>query len=307
MKTAGVLVTAVTKRLNRGIFRAISSVIRLTPRIDNLDPDSKVVILSMLRHADIDMYLIALKSFCRYVPYQKVVIVADKCISEADRTFLDKHISGLELVEAAAMRHETLPSGGCWERIIAIAGYVSDSYVIQLDADTITQAMPAQVLELVRAGKPFTLGTRQGQQIRTLEESQVFAESYYQEGNRHPQICAEAHLDCIAERYRYYVRGCAGFAGYSPGAFTLDDLEYISATFEQALGDTWRAWGSEQFTSNLIIANLPDAQILPIEHYATAAPEARHHVLLHFIGPVRYKNLLYSTMAGVTIYRLLRA
>jgi len=300
------LVTAIKKRLNRGVFRAVSRGVRLTPRIDNQNPASRVVILSMLRHADIDMYLIALKSFCRYVDYCKVVIVADKCITAADRTFLQKHVQGLEFIEAASLHCEALPRGGTWERITAIAHLVKNYYVIQLDADTVTQAQPEQVLALINEGKPFTLGTFQGQQIQSLEDSQAFAERYYREGNRHPQICAEAHLNCIAERYRYYVRGCSGFAGFNQGAFTQADLETISQRFEAELGAKWRDWGSEQFTSNLIIANLPGARVLPIDSYYTASAESHKHAFLHFIGPVRYQNLQYTMSAGKTILQLAR-
>src|SRR3546814_2103893 len=65
-----------------------------------------------------------------------------------------------------------------------------------------------------------------------------------------------------------YVRGCAGFAGFARGG----DARMLAETFSQEatrlLGaERWARWGSEQVASNMIVANDPNALLLPYDHY----------------------------------------
>jgi len=50
------------------------------------------VLLSMVHHRDVLSYLLASKSFARFVAPSNVVIVADPSITEADRELLKLHI-----------------------------------------------------------------------------------------------------------------------------------------------------------------------------------------------------------------------
>jgi hypothetical protein len=59
-------------------------------------------------------------------------------------------------------------------------------------------------------------------------------------------------------------------------------------------GNRWSEWGTEQVTSNYLVANSPQAQLLPYPKYST--PFKAHDVgaFLHFIGEIRFRSRAYE-------------
>lgn len=84
----------------------------------------------------------------------------------------------------------------------------------------------------------------------------------------HVQNLAEQQF-CKLRNYKKlrYLRGCSGFAGFSKGSFSRSNVEEFSEEMEGVLGKIWLNWGSEQVTSNFIIANSPNACVLPYPKY----------------------------------------
>ncbi|NCY09188.1 MAG: hypothetical protein EBX38_02200 [Actinobacteria bacterium] len=203
----------------------------------------------MVQHRDVPAALLALKSLLRFVPAGRLVVVADPSLTAADRAVFRRHFPGLELREAAEFRHPDLPQGGTWERLAAIAHYVQQHYVIQLDADTVALAPLAEVGAAVASAQPFTLGTRDDQAAESCGLVAAQARARLREG-AHVQLLAESLLDRLegAEDLRY-VRGCSGFAGYPAGSFDLPRLCALSRRMAHLLGARWQQWGTEQFTS----------------------------------------------------------
>ena len=143
----------------------------------------------------------------------------------------------------------------------------------------------------------FTLGTEDNQKIRASLEIATMAKQQIQEP-AHIQLLAEAHLDAFKAGARYrYARGCSGFAGFTPGSISFDQLIEVSTRMAALIGSKWSAWGTEQFTSNLIICRSLGARLLPRPSYCNPGWKTSDTVLLHFIGYVRYSSGLYANVA----------
>ena len=267
------------------------------------DPNSRLVVLSQLHHPDMTMYLLAAKSFARYVSVGRFVIVDDG-LTEADRASLQHHLGNVEFVLSVSARREGLPAGGCWERLSTIVEKNANAYVVQLDSDTLTIKSPDEVISAVDDDVSFTLGTPTGTEIISARRAAELASK----DSEHVQACAERVIDRV-EVYNEpkYVRGCAGFAGFSAGRLGLDEVKHFTKNMEFLLGkEKWAEWGSEQVTSNFLIANTPGATVLPVSTYPFWAPNINpvNTKLLHFFGTYRFYGGMYTQLARAVIREL---
>lgn len=265
------------------------------------DPASNVIILSQLHSPDLTMYVVAAKSFARFVPPREFVLVDDG-LTETDKSILSRHFEKIRFIPIKSVQTGACPKGGTWERLLSIANLNSAHYVIQLDADTLTVAPPREVSEAISQNRSFTLGTWGGRETTSLKTASEFARKH---PGTHVQLMAEAAFGDFenAEQLRY-VRGCSGFAGFSPGSLSLSKIEDFSQRVSTAIGaDKWREWGSEQVTSNYMVANAQNPLILPVEHYPFWAPglAASELRLIHFVGSYRFSGGRYAAMARTII------
>lgn len=267
--------------------------------------DNGLIVLSMVHHRDVLPYLLALKSFVRFVPASRVVLVADPTLDSDDRALLRAQVPAIEIRDAADFRRPGLPVGGCWERLSAISEYVAQGYVVQLDADTVSVAPLDDVRQAFRDGVSFTLGTEDRQSLQPAADVARWAQGRLQDGD-HIQLAAEALLDRLPaqpEGWRY-VRGCAGFAGFAPGSISPPRVQQLSAWMGQLLGERWTQWGTEQFMSNLLVANCAGARVLPHPRYCAPHRRTAESVFFHFIGYVRYTTAYYTESARQVIRQL---
>lgn len=284
------------ERFRRAQFRYRLRRIRSTPP---LNPGNEpFTVLSMVHHRDVECYLLAIKSFARFLAPRGIVVVMDPSITSADRRLIAEHVPEVELLRAEDFRDPDLPQGGCWERLIAISDRVNSDYVVQLDADTVTLSDIPEVRAAVTRQQSFVLGTADGQDFVSCQAAADWAKSQATE-NEHVQGVAEMQLDRLPNSgSRRYVRGCAGFSGFAPHSFSRRDLRELSAAMSHHLGSKWSAWGTEQFASNLIIANTVDALVLPHPKYCHPGMEQPVTVFLHFIGYVRFQTGRYARAAS---------
>jgi hypothetical protein len=282
------------------LFNFFTSNIYKTARFTRFDKTSDVVVLSMLQQKDMAMYLIAIKSLLRFLSVQKVIIICDKSLTNSDILTLKEHIEEIEFYPAANFEHDSLPVGGTWERLAAIAHFSKDYYVIQMDADTLTLTNPVEVIQAVHNNVPFILGTDKfwNRKFSLLEMSEI-AKKWIDKGADHIQVLCENELVTLFEttQYHCYIRGCSGFTGFSKKSISIDDLIYVSNIFHAQIGSKWSKWGTEQFTSNLILSNLKDVTILPNLKYTTPDYFDGKNAFIHFIGPLRFNNFLYQRLA----------
>lgn len=252
------------------------------------DPGSKVVIVSQLYSPDVIMYLLAAKSFCRWVKPREFLIVDDG-LTEEDRRALQHHLGKVSFVRTRDVDTHSCPRGGCWERLISLSDRNQSHYAIQLDADTLTISEPREVIQCIQQDRTFTLGTPTGTHLVSAAEATAYAQIHVYE---HVQSWTEKVLDRLPDAEKtLYVRGCAGFTGFAKGELPLGGIVAYASALSKLIGpDRFAQWGSEQVTSNLMAANAPNALVLPVDTYPFWIPglPVDRLALIHFFGTYRY-------------------
>lgn len=290
-----------------GFAQAASGVLDTAPL--SLTPGSSTMLFSQLQHKDVLLGLVAFKSFAAQVPVGACGILDDGSLTPEDRALLARHLPGVRFVDLAEVRTPACPQGGCWERILWIARLSREHHVVQLDSDTLTLGPIPEVADALAAGRSFAIGTWDRQVIETMAFRQGEAARHLAkvEGKPHVQLVAEAHFDRLADWQQLrYVRGCAGFSAFARGRVDLAFIERLSSQMEAAIGRTWHEWGSEQVMSNLVVANDPDAIVLPHPKYCDCTRLKDGAAFVHFIGSCRFTGGTYARMAERVIRTLPR-
>jgi len=245
------------------------------------------------------MYLIAVKSFALQIRPRAIYVLDDGSLGARDRATLAAHLPGHELQPIEAFRSPHCPHGGTWERLLAISDLVSRDYVVQLDADTLTLGPMPEVETCVRERRAFTIGTWDGQEPETMDERRTVALEHASRPGAHIQVIAEASLNVLRGfEHMQYIRGCSAFTGFPRGSFARTYVEELSSQMRDALGVRWSEWGTEQFMSNVIIANTTDPVVLPHPRYCDCTKwSGSGSVFVHFIGKCRFAGNRYARAA----------
>jgi len=294
-------------KLEKRVFNFKCRGVLQTPPVKCAE-NSPVVILSQLYHPDVTMFLLAAKSFARFVPPHRFVIVDDG-LTEADRAKLSSHLAKVSYVSTAELRTRgyTVPVGGTWERLMGISEINEANYVIQLDADTLTIRRPIEVIAAIEQGRSFALGTPSGAEITPAAHIAEKAATFK---SHHVQARAEAVMNKITVVTQpRYVRGCSGFSGFRPGSLSPAMIQAFSKQMTTLLGDAkWSEWGSEQVSSNFFIANTPEAIVLPVDVYPFWSPDRsatnEELKLIHFFGTFRFHGGAYARLGKQVIKEL---
>jgi hypothetical protein len=256
----------------------------------------------MVSHADLILYLVAIKSFYRQIGHGQIVIVDDGSLTDSDRSLFAEHLNSPQFFEISQVQTGSCPRGGCWERLLTVLDVSNEYYVIQLDADTLTRANISEVLRCIEQNQSFTLGTDSGTEFVTAAESARHALSI--ERAAHVQVEAEKNLARIPDSARrQYVRGSAGFTGFGRRAVSRSDVEQFSNQMREYLGQRWAEWGTEQVTSNYLIANAPNSIVLPFPKYRCyrSGVDPHQSAFLHFVGINRYDQGIYRRESQLAI------
>jgi hypothetical protein len=263
--------------------------------------DMPFMLLSMVHKRDVLSYLVAVKSFTRHVNPRRIVIVCDPSIDTNDRAIFQSQIPHVELRRADEFVHPDIPRGGCWERLFAISEYNRDQYVIQLDADTVTALPIDEVASAITNHHGFVLGEIQDQGLLSFKDAGERAAALLTP-QAHIQTRSEAALPTIGlGKGALYVRGCAGFTGFPASQDMRERLVDFSHRMHRALGNDWASWGTEQVTSNYLVANADRTEVLPFPKYGTPDQLTDKSAFLHFIGSMRFINMKYQIMTTKSI------
>jgi hypothetical protein len=269
------------------------------------------IIVSQVCHRDLAMYLVAVKSFGQYVRPNKVVVLDDTSLTQTDTETLRDHIHTVEIIPITAVNNDKCPKGGCWERLLFISDIVPSSYVIQVDSDTLTVKVPSVIGDHIKRNASFTLGEWRGQNIVYAREAADLVRQEVEAGNAHVQMISESNLHrLVYDHDLKYVRGSAGFAGFAKGSFSRSAVERFSHGMANLIGEKkWSDWGSEQVTSNFIVANSQEAQVLPFPEYCFHSPgtDVESATFVHFIGSHRFHGGRYARLARQVILQLHQA
>jgi len=266
-------------------------------------------LLSMVHQRDVSSYLVAVKSFAHFLNPVRIVVVCDPSIGPEDRATLKQHLPHVDLREAHEFVHPDIPRGGTWERLFAISGYAQDSYVVQLDADTLTVRPVPEVLESIRANTGFVLGEMPHTPVRSLAETRANALPWVQEDpDPHVQALAEIEMVNVGlPADACYIRGCSGFTGFPRSDAMRDMMTDFSRRMTGKLGGDWKRWGTEQVTSNYLVSNAAGTQPLPFPKYGTPDVADTDTAFYHFIGSMRFINSKYETTSRHALHLINKA
>lgn len=264
------------------------------------------ITLSMVQPRDVLPLLAALKSFHRFAPARRVVVVCDPAMRDEHRDTIRQHVPFVEFVAAVDERHADTPSGGCWERLLTISRLTAEHYVVQLDADTLTFQPPQQVLDAVAARRAFVLAGDPDAALIGPARAAAQAKPFAEIAQPHIQALAEHSLPGVRGVAPNYVRGCAGFTGFPPDPSMRERLLHFSREMTRLLGARWADWGSEQVCSNYLVANAAGCQVLAYPAYATPDEPLAGAVLRHYIGSLRFRTAAYRR-GTVQLVRELRS
>jgi hypothetical protein len=286
-----------------------SLLIKECKRIKNLSPLSQgsmnFTLLSMVHRRDVLPYLLAVRSFSSFLNPDKIYMLCDPSITISDRLLVQRQIPHIRFLEAHDFRSALTPSGGCWERINAISHLVSDSYVVQLDADTLTYEFPSEVDHAIQQNRSFVLGESRDGKVIDFFQASSNASAHQSEATHIQHLC-EFSLRQLVIKKNLYVRGCAGFSGFTPQKDMREQVTDFSVRMAAIVGDRWREWGTEQVCSNFVVANQNDPVVLPFPSYGNPDEQNGSRIFSHFIGSIRFESNEYSRSARSLIDNLFK-
>jgi hypothetical protein len=89
-------------------------------------------------------------------------------------------------------------------------------------------------------------------------------------------------------------------------AFQKNLIIDFSQKMENEIGYKWHEWGSEQVMSNVVVANLDKANVLPHPKYTDCNNmKLPSTCFIHFIGDCRFKRSIYAKLAQNEIRKLI--
>ncbi|HEX3755953.1 MAG TPA: hypothetical protein VHV26_12845 [Rhizomicrobium sp.] len=280
---------------------------RLTAGILDTSPmpvvDAPWSIVSMVSNSDVQMYLLAMKSFYSRLKRGKMTAIVDRDMPMAARQTLQHHLPGLRLAILEDIDTGPCQRGGTWERLLYVIDRSREEYAIQLDADTLTFGPIEEVIRCVENNIAYTLGN-EGEPIEPMPAIVPSARAMQ---SNYVGVAAERLFDQYAGAEKLnYVRGSSGFCGFARGGIARPEIEAFHREGERLLGSRWTEWGTEQSASNFAIANTPGAIVLPYPKYANFDPAVKSAgtVFLHFIGSHRYLGDHFATLAQGVIAQL---
>jgi hypothetical protein len=274
--------------------------------------DSDLTFVSKCQASDLNAYLLAIKSIYRRIGHGRVVVILAPEEDEAFRATLRVHIPGVELIETTAIDTAPCQPGGTWERLLHCLRLAQTRYVIQVDADLLAYGSDlAAVAQAVADNRCFLLGGYDTTPLMTAAEVAADARAM-----NHPYVghaCEEALEHAHGFEQAVYLRGSSGFCGYARGAIDPASVVRLHQAMEPLVGARWFEWGTEQFASNVAIANSANPMVLPYPDYSNHVPPFANHgrsadtvvgSLLHFIGSHRQDGGLYAALGQREIARL---
>lgn len=289
--------------LKRAHFDYCARTVLRSPALPPCAAPMKIV--SMVCHADLRMYLLAIKSLRSKMPPAEIAILDDGTLTNDDHETLKHHLSPTDIVPAREIAYGRSVKGIRWEILLYIAECIQSHYVVQLDSDTLTLGQLDEVNMAVHGNRSFTLGTRMGKKIgpayETREKMQAFEPT-------HVQIAAEQNLNKLPNYDNLkYVRGNSGLSGFAKGSFTRIEAEDFYENMGQNIGRIWLDHGGFQVSSNFFVANSQDAMVLPWPKYACFTPDIPYEnsTFLHFIGSNRFDGGVYAQEARRVVKALL--
>ena len=269
-----------------------------------------LVIFSMIGTAVVLPYLVAVKSLWKQLQRGRIAILDDGTLTAADRAILAQHCGDPQIFRMEDIDRGPFPKGGCWERLLTILDNRAGEYWLQLDSDTVTLGPVWELERAISANQSFTLlGGDDSPDVPMAMED--FAREYFYKGpeDHHIQARIESRMDVMAPNLGWkYIRGCAGFAGFSAGRGGRDLAAAFLSRMSAIIGEEdVSIWGTEQVASNFLIANEGTPVCLPYSRYMNywGSPWDEDNAFVHFVGSHRFDNGAYGAASQKVIEELM--
>ena len=256
-----------------------------------------VRVLSSVCHRDLYMYLVAVKTFFRYVPHGRVIILDDGTLTKKDIAILRHQVDPVDITRLDDVPYRAGRKGIRWGILLKMAEIAENYYVVQLDSDTITVDHLPEVEAAINQNHSFTLGTDMGTKIEPVSST---VNSMMGNTSQHVQVVAERNFDKLPGYPDLrYVRGNSGLVGLGKSALSRTAAETFLENMTAAIGAKWYERGSFQVSSNFAIANAPASFVLPLDRYRYYSPyhEMSEARFVHYIGTYRFVDSAYFEAA----------
>lgn len=301
----------VERKLREAMFLREARGILATPPVRARDDG--LILFSMIGTKVLLPYLVAIKSLHAQLRRGRMVILDDGSLTPDDKAVLERHLDRPRIVPIATVDVGPCPRGGTWERLLTILDLRRDAYVIQLDSDTVTLGPVPEIETAIAQGHSFTLRGAEDSELLPLTDVSARSRAAAA-GNTTGRVHVQSAIEPAMEQLQIpgrgelrYARGCSGFAGFAPGHDGRSLAEAFSLEADRLIGrDKWSEWGSEQVTSNFVIANDPGALLLPYDRYMNywAEPDLGGAAFAHFLGTCRFDRGMYRQVVGQVIAAL---
>lgn len=271
--------------------------------------DDGLVLFSMIGTRVLLPYIVAAKSLHARLGAGRFVILDDGTLTGRDKALLAHHCDNPQVIPIASVATGPCPRGGTWERLLTILDLRRENYVIQFDSDTVTTGAVPEVVQSIELNRCFT--------IRGDDDAEILPVAEIARRHRgHPTTHVQAALEGCMDKLEvpslsdpHYVRGCSGFTGFARKAEGRSLAVEFSQAAEALLGRAkWDEWGSEQVTSNFVVANAEGALLLPYDRYMNFWDEGvpADVRFVHFIGTYRFHRGAYAAACRKVIAELRR-
>lgn len=277
------------------VFRGI----RRTPPVAT-DPQSEVVLFSILQRKDVRPYLVAAKSFLQYCPPISVVIQSDGSLADRDIAEISAHLPGASVLSrpsTAELLRSELPDSllrlleeSHWFVELKLLNPLvrfPGKYVILFDADLLFMKRPDAVIECFSGPRPRTFHCPGGNGL---------ADAFHQMG-----------FDFSRVDIRSFNAGFFGFVN----VISLASVEHVADTVRRYDPTLLREWEIEQALWSVLLNQTEDPLNLKRldDQYVGNGWSAyevlrKRATMAHFVGATRFKHLMYPRLATRVINEL---
>jgi hypothetical protein len=269
-------------------------------------------IISLVRTSDVQMYMLALKSFYSQLGAGRVTLVMDEQFPRKIVNLLLEHFPGIEFYKREDVDTGVCQRGGTWERLVYLIDRSRKEFVIQLDSDTLTVGDITEIKDCIERNSSFCLNGHTGSVQNRAKLDDIIPMSQAAEAAK---SSTSDYIGVAFERRMaefqgsdgfYYVRGSSALAGFACGAIKKDLIDHFHREGSRIMEGRWTEWGTEQSASNFAVANSKNAIVLPYPKYENFDPSAIHPkaAFFHFFGTRRYVGDVYAKQARIVINRL---
>lgn len=295
--THGQRFSRVADRFSNLLFRNVQS----TPPICS-QPASRPVVYSLLDHRHVTAYLLAIKSFWRFLGNTgcAVAVQSDGSLTEADCDLLMSHVNGIEIFnkgqcddllrEVPTDVQQWLPSldGMCFFlplKLLNVIYRFPQRYVVLFDSDLLFLQAPVRALDCLNSHRVFHTPGGNG-----------LTQAFRQIGFEFPYVN-------IADFN-------AGFAGFW-NQFTTSEIASAIRRVREHDAALFSHWEIEQALWSVLLNYCPDplnlgrvAQGYVGNGWRSYDELRARAALVHFVGSTRFRDLSYLRLARQVVREL---